>query len=361
MGLRDIFRKREQLVGIDIGATGIKLVELDLRGAMPRLVNVAMAPLSGDLFSNYAITRLDRVGEQLTQLLAAQGVSDRRVVTAVPGPSVFTKKIAVPRLKPAELAAHVQLEAGNFVPHKIDAVKLDYQVLGPRGKQELEVLVAAVKNEIIESYVDALGLAGLEAAVVDVDAFALQNVFELGYPEYRERTVALVNVGARYSCISICAQGRSLLIGDIPAAGRSITEALAAGLGVTFDVAEDLKRQRGGASPAATYGEVCARAVESVAAELNRQLTFLWSASGTGQPIDAVFITGGGADVPGFIESVTKKTGLPCAPLDPVRGIDVSSGCDPAIVGGLQSRIAIAVGLALREPGDRSVEYGVAA
>lgn len=356
MAIWDFLNRIEPLVTIDIGSSSIKLLELDLSGEKPKLVNLAVSPLDEEVFSNNMVTKSDIVSERIMALLEANNIGEQRVTIAMPGPSVFTKKIKMAKVPPAELAANVQFEAGSFIPHNIDAVKIDYHVVGESGKNQLDVLVVAVKNEIVNSFIECLSLSGLEAAVVDVDYFALQNCFELNYPEYVAETVALIDIGARYSSINICKDGESLFTGDIAVGGKLFTDAIADGLGVSQAEAEKLKRGNGGdASKKAEVADIVDRKVEYVASEFNRQLSLFWNASGAEDGIDRIMVTGGGALVPGLLQELSEKTGIECGIIDPVRGLEFGGDFDGDYVKDVSSVISVCVGMGMRQPGDKKV------
>jgi type IV pilus assembly protein PilM len=351
-----LFNKEESLVAVDIGASSIKLLELDVSTEPPTLVNVGIAPLTFDGFNNNLIARVPEVAEQITSLMEANGISDKRIAIAMPGPAVFTKKIKVPKMDIAELGPHIQFEAANFIPHNVNAVRLDYHILGESGKNHLDVLVAAIKNEIIDSFLDTFGAAGLEVAVVDVDYFAVQNMFELSYPELIESSVGLVNIGARYSSINICRDGESIFTGDIPVGGKVFTDSLAEGIGVSAEEAEALKRARDKSSPYyQMLKEILEKNIEYIASELNRHLSFFWNASGAEEGIDRILISGGGALVPGLPRALTDKTGIECSLLNPFRGVDHSGDFDSEYLKEIGPQMAVAIGLGLREAGDRVI------
>jgi len=351
--LKNFFRKKEYLISIDIGASGLKLLELDLSTDPPTLLNVGFQPVTGEIFSNNAITKPDKIAEQIAALLESNSVSDKRAVTAVPGPSVFTKKIKMQKMAPEELAANVQYEASNFIPHNIDAVRIDYHILGQSGKSQLDVLVVAVKNEIIDSFLSTLSLAGLETAVVDVDHFAVQNMFEMCYPEDLSKTVALINMGSRFAGINIVKSGNSLFTGDIPVGGKLFTDALVAELGVTAEVADKLKRSGGEDPQYPQAKEIVDKNVEYVASEFNRQLSFFWNASGAEDGIDKIVLCGGGALIPGLLQEIAEKTGIECVLADPFKAFSVGSSFDPKYLSELRPLMAVCAGMAMRQPGDR--------
>jgi type IV pilus assembly protein PilM len=352
--LQSIFRKNESLITIDIGSSGIKMLEVVHVGKVPTVVNFGYAPFITDVFSGNAITKVEVVGEILSTLIENKGGTDKRVATAVPGPGVFTKKIKVQKVSSKELAGNITLEASNIIPHSIDAVKLDYHIIGESGKNTLDVLVAAVKSEVIESYIESLARAGLETALVDVDHFALHNACELAYPEYKKETVAVINVGARYTSIGISAQGESLFTGDVPVGGKSFTEAIVSGLGVTSEVAEAIKKGRGGDPALALKAlEIISSHLESVTQEIARQLTFFWNASGANDAISRVVVFGGGALVPNFIEELEKRVGVTCERGDSLKGFSVSAEMAQDKLRDLKPLLGVCAGMALRQPGDR--------
>ncbi|MBN8550144.1 MAG: type IV pilus assembly protein PilM [Deltaproteobacteria bacterium] len=361
MDFKALLRRSESLISIDIGSSAVKMLELDTSGDRPKLLNIGIAPIVGEIFSNNTITKGEKIAEQITALLEANSVGDKRVCTAIPGPSVFTKKIKMAKMDPAELASNVQFEAGNFIPHNIEAVHLDYHVIGEAGKNQLDVLVVAVKNEILDSFLECFSYAGLEVAVADVDCFAVQNMFELGYPELTSKTVALVNIGARYASINICKNGQSLFTGDVPVGGKLFTDAIIEVMGVPADQAEALKRKKKTAGSSTAQNDAIAGAVqdildrniEYVASELNRQLSFFWNASGAEEQIDSIMLTGGGSLMAGLADELSEKTGISCSILDPLRGIEKGDGFDAAYLQEIAPLMSVAVGMGIRQPGDK--------
>ena len=214
MNLRGLFRKKVPFFGLDVGFTSAQCVEFDCSSNQPVLTRCLSVPFSSDVYSGYIIQNAEKAAEALSSVTASLIGLNCKGAVSVPGPSVFTKRIKVPKVSLNDLPSTIQLEAGNFIPHNLSAVKLDFHIYGSVGDQ-LDVLVIAVKNEVLDSYVDALRFAGLQAGIVDVDFFALQNIFELNYPEYREKNIALINIGARFSVVNICRKGESLIAGDM--------------------------------------------------------------------------------------------------------------------------------------------------
>lgn len=352
--LKGLVKKQEVLSAVDIGSSGIKLIEFDDRegGVISR---VGFAPLGGEVFTNYMLSQSERISEQLAELLQTHGVVDNRIATSVPGPSAFTKRVKTAQASLAELSTNIRFEAGNFIPHNIDNVRLDFHILGPTGKNQLDVLVVAVKNEVVDSILGCFGTIGLDVAVIDIDYYALQNCFERVYPEELSKCVALVNVGTKYSIVNICAEGQSLFAGDIQVGGRQFSEALSEILAVPLEQAELIKRGEDKKHSLESVMEALQPSVTEAAIELNRQLTFFWNASGAEAAIEKIYLSGGGALTPGLREVLAEKTGMPCEVLNPFRGMSLPTDADTAMLEAQAPVFAIALGVAMREAGDRDL------
>lgn len=356
MSLADLFNSKEELISIDIGESSIKILELDMGGGRPKLLNIGVTPLSQDVFVNNIIKAPETVSEQIHTWIEANRIGDKRIVTAMPSSNVFTKRITMQKMGINELSNNIQFEAGNFIPHNIDDVKLDYHIIGESSANDYDVLVAAVKNEIIDSYLEALTLAGLEVAVVDVDYFALQNAFELSYPEHFSNTVALINIGARYSSINICRSGDSLFTGNIAVGGKLFTEAIREETGLSFKESEALKKNLDTSHEYyALAQDVIERNLDFASSEINRQLSFFWNASGADGRIDQIVLTGGCSQLPGMREELQEKTGVDTSFLDPFKGLEIGTDFEAAYLEELKPYMAICVGMGLRQPGDKLI------
>ena len=352
--LKEYFKKPEPLVILDIGSTAVKMLEATPGAAVPEILNIAVAPFGEEVFNSNLISKPELVASKITQLLEENSVGEKRVVISLPAPTVFTKIITMQHLPYKELEASIQFEAGRYVPDSLDAVKIDYHVLGDSGKNNMEVLLVAVKNEILNSFLDCLFLAGLEAAVVDVDYFALQNAFELSYPEEIDNTVALINIGARFSCVNICKEGKTLYSGAISVGGNLYTTAIASGLGISEQDAEKLKRGNAvDVADQSKFKDILAEKTEQVASEFNRQLSLFWNASGIDEGIEKILVTGGGSLIPGLLDELTEKTGISCSYFDVFKGVEVGENFDLQGLEEIAPLMGICVGMATRQPSDK--------
>jgi len=360
MSILKLFKKRENLLGIDIGASSLKLVELQFSNGSPSLINYARVPLPADVFNSSILTKGDVVSDVLNHLLESNAIPERRVVTAMPSPSVFTKKVRMQKMGLEDLSTNIQFEASNFIPHNIDAVQLDYHVLGEVGKNQLDILVVAAKSEIINSYIDGIALTGLQTAIVDVDYFALQNAFEFCNPDEIEDTVALINIGNRYTSVNIVRNGESLFAGDISVATRQIQEALETALDLkSLEAAQVLTGEHSIPERQDEIDQVIAEQVDNFSNELNRQLSFFWNASGADDGIDKIYLSGGGAILSGMLEALSAKTGIESALLDCTKHLDYEDRFEQEYIDQLKPFMTICMGLALRQPGDKILPEGL--
>jgi type IV pilus assembly protein PilM len=218
----------------------------------------------------------------------------------------------------------------------------------------MEVLVVAVKKEIINSYTNAIRAAGLEPVVCDVDYFALENMFELNYdPPESGGPVALVNIGARYSSINILKEGRSTFTGDVPVGGVEFNDALIRQLGVSPEDADALKRGKAaGGVDAETAEPVIGSVTEFIVEEIQRALSFFWTAA-TDEPLGAVVLSGGPARMPGLSSQLKDRLECNVEVADPFRRLTIDGRVDRSLIEQCGPALAVAVGLATRRPGDK--------
>ena len=344
----------EPLVSIDIGSSKIKAMVIDVTGEKPRLIAAGITPTPAASIKNNVITDPKKVGAAIRSLIDANEIRTDKVCLAVPGPTAFTKKVTTAYSPLKDLDTNIRFEAGGYIPHNVNDVYLDYQVVASDGSSSMNVLLVAVKNDVVQSYLEAVSEAGLETAIVDVDFFALENMFELNYPETLSKTIAVIDIGARFSCVNILQDGKSLFTGDISVGGRLYNDALVETLGMEPAAAEEAK-MRGSAEGYDTgvIVETLDRTTEHIASELHKQLGFFWNAAATDRAIEAIFISGGSANAPGLLDSLSSLTGIDCTLVEPFKEIDWSENFDQQYLEEIKYTMGISVGLALRRTGDK--------
>jgi type IV pilus assembly protein PilM len=351
-----VFRRAKSLVGLDIGSSAVKAVELKPAGKGYKVSAFGSEPVPPDTIVDGAIIDGGAVAEAIRRLFGSQNIKTKEVAASLSGSAVIVKKITLPQMTEAELAESIYWEAEQYIPFDIQDVNLDYQILdkGDAGKNTMDVLLVAAKKEKIADYTGVIAQAGRSAVVVDVDAFALQNAYEVNYGIEPGKVVALLNAGASATNINILNGDQSVFTRDISMGGNAYTEALQKELSLPFDLANQLKR--GETVNGVTFDDArpVLRAVsENVLLEIQKTFDF-FKATAASERLDRIMLSGGASRAEGFTEMLTERFEAPVEPLDPfkrvgfdVKKFQVSSATDVA------PTAAVAVGLALRRVGDR--------
>jgi type IV pilus assembly protein PilM len=351
-----VFRKVKPVVGLDIGSSTVKAVELKAAGKGYRVAAFAAAPVPADAIVDGAIIDAGAVSEAIRKVFDNGAFKGKDVCASLSGNAVIVKKITLPVMTEAELSDSIQWEAEQYIPFDIQDVNLDYQILdpgtGPDARGNMEVLLVAAKKEKIGDYTSVIAQAGRSPVIVDVDAFALQNAFEANYDCKDSEVTVLLNAGASAININILQGGRSVFTRDISMGGNAYTEAVQKELDLPFDVADQLKR--GIPVDGATFEEaqpVLRAVTENVLLEIQKTFDF-FKATAASEQIDRVMLSGGASRVDGFHEMLQERFNAPVEGFDPFRTVmwDAKKLGDPAE---LASTAAVAVGLALRRVGDR--------
>ena len=348
------FRREEPYLSVDIGSSSAKVIEVTGYGGKLQLMNAAVLPVPSSAIQNNMVYESTAVAEVVRAARESHGMRARKVITAIPGPAVIIKRVTLPVQSFRELENTILFEAGNFIPEDLENVNLDYQITDylDDGKR-MEVLLVAAKKEIVSSYSETIRAAGLIPAIVDVDYFALENMFEVNYDSAPGRAIALVNIGARYSSINILKGGRSTFTGDVPVGGRDISEALVRDLGLAFDDAEAVKAGKAikKADPEQSAAVMNA-AASSLIEEIHHALSFFWTAA-TDETIDAIYLSGGVARMPELAPQLSERVGAPVEVANPFARVAFDAKLDLPNLQAQGAEFAVALGLATRRPNDK--------
>jgi type IV pilus assembly protein PilM len=349
--------KGKLAVGLDIGSSSVKLVQLREKRGRYALQAFGVAPLPPEAIVDGALMNSAAVVQAIHTLVSAQKVRNKDVAIGVHGHSVIIKKISVPRMSQEELDESMQWEAEQYIPFDVKEVHIDTQILGADDASgQMDVLLVAAKRDMIHDYTSVCAEAGLVATVVDVDAFAVQNAFELGHPATPGETVALINVGAAVTSLNVLADGVTTFTRDVAMGGNAFTEDIQKQLNVSHEEAEALKIGGQGESDAVVPHEVeriVQGVAEQLAGEVQRSLDF-YAATATGHPIARIYVSGGMARVPAVFRALEQRSGIPVEILDPLKAIERDERrFDPATIAAQAPIAAVAVGLALRRAGDK--------
>ncbi|HEY3930207.1 MAG TPA: type IV pilus assembly protein PilM [Candidatus Koribacter sp.] len=338
----------KSIVGLDIGSSSIKAVELKKSRNGLEVVHMAMEPLSSDIVVDSMIVDSGSVASAITKIFTESGIKTRAVATSVSGHSVIVKRIPMASMSDGELAGIIQTEAAQHIPFDISDVSIDYQILSDNGGSSMDVLLVAVKKEKILNYTNVLSLAGKSPAVVDIDAFALQNCYEYNYQPGPGATVALLNLGASVMNINIVKGATPLFTRDVSVGGHQYTDSLQKELDLSFDDAESLKlgKKVGTVSEDAKM-PILQQVTEIIVLEIQKTFDF-FRATATGEHIERIYLAGGSSQVPGLIEALRQEFSLPVEILNPFQRIEPPLGMGGDLADKNAGQMAIAVGLALR-------------
>jgi type IV pilus assembly protein PilM len=347
-------------IGVDIGSNSVKAVQLKQTGKGWKLVNFGIEPLPPQTIVDGAIMNQGAVVDAIKNLRALLKFSTKEVASAVSGHSVIIKKIKVPEMTKEELEDQIPWEAEHHIPFSKDDVEIDHQLLsgGPGQGGQMEILLVAAKKEIISDYGMVLREAKLQPVVMDVTAFTIQNAFEVNYAPEPGQNVAVINVGATLSTINIVNSGASAFTRDVNTGGNAFTEEIQKRLNVGQDQAEAWKIGGLGAGaqevlPQEVEG-VMAEVADQMAGKFQRSLDFFLS-SNSATSLTKVYLCGGTAKVVALQKSLQDKSHTPVEVLDPFRKLVIDEKkFDMAFLRDHAPEAAVAVGLALRRPGDKA-------
>ncbi|BCS33860.1 pilus assembly protein PilM [Luteitalea sp. TBR-22] len=352
-----LFRKQKPVVGLDIGSSAIKAVELKASGKGWKVVAFGVEPLPPDTIVDGAIIDGTAVADAIRRLFDRLGIKNKEVAASLSGNAVIVKKITLPAMTDAELSTSITWEAEQYIPFDIQDVNLDYQVLSRPPKAAagatMDVLLVAAKKETIADYTGVIAQAGKLPAIVDVDAFALQNAYEANYGT-RDAIVALLNIGASAININIVRGDQSLFTRDVPIGGNAYTEALQKDFQIAQESADLLKRgyPADGLDPTQT-GPSLQMVTEAVLLEVQKTLDFFRGTTGADH-IDLLMVTGGASQVAGLVEALQERLGYPVELLDPFKTVSFDAAkFGVPVLSEAAAAATVAVGLALRRKGDR--------
>jgi type IV pilus assembly protein PilM len=349
-----LFSRKIEPIALDIGSTFIKLVHLKGSERNFHLAKFGMIPLPPEVIVEGAVMDAGRVVDAIKELLATNKVRTKEAVISVSGSSVIIKRISVTDMTDEELAESIKWEAEQYIPFSIDDVNIDFQKLGPGAMEgQADVLLVAVKKDKINDYVNLVKEAGLEPVIMDVDAFALANMYELNY-DVGPGVAALLNVGATVMNINILKDGMSTFTRDITVGGNRYTDAIQKDFGLTYEDAERVKRgdDVDGVDREQASG-VISSVTEDIVAEIQRSFEFFRSTSGN-EKVEQVLLSGGCARVRNFSTILGERLEVPVEITNPFKNVRVDpKKFNPAFMEEAGPMAAVAVGLAIRRPGDR--------
>lgn len=352
-----MFGKKKDVVGIDIGSSSIKLVEIRESARGYQLTNFGIAELHPETIVDGAIMDTAAVVDAIGSLVSGLKVKVRDVITSVSGNAVRIQKISLPSMTKEELDESIQWEAEQYIPFDISDVNIDFQILDTLddGSGQMEVILAAAKKDVINEYVAVVSEAGLNVVIVDVDCFALENMFDVNYQFETGDIIALVNIGASFTNINIMKNGMSAFTRDIASGGNQYTEELQKRFSISYEEAETVKVGKGGKDISRDEMKKVIDQVSGdlVASEIQKTIDYFLSQGGH-NTVSKVYLSGGTSKTAGLPKIIADKTGIPIEIINPFANIDYNEKLfDAAYIQEIAPFGSVGVGLALRRVGDR--------
>lgn len=345
------------VIGLDIGTSSVKALELKQTGRGYQLVNFAMKPIQPQAIVDGAIMDANAIIDAIESLISEAKIRTNNVSMGISGHSVIVKKISLPEMSAEELEESIHWEAEQYIPFDIDDVNLDFQILEtaqPMEEGKMDVILVAVKKDKIDESVSLVIQGGLNPVVVDLEAFAMQNAYEINYDVEPGKNVALIDIGAGVMNINIIQEGGSVFTRDISIGGNQYTESIQKELNISYEQAESVKR---GETIEGVDQTMVRNVIESVsdnlAMEIQRSFDF-FRATASERDIQKIIISGGTALTRGLDEYISQRLEVPVIINNPFQNIIINEKkFDQSYLMEVAPMAAVVVGLALRRAGDR--------
>lgn len=339
------------LVGVDIGSSSIKVLQLGQSGSDYRIEAFALEPVPEGAVSEGSIADPDQVAELVRRAVKRSGSKARHCAMAVSGAAVITKIIHLSAdLSEEDIEAQIEVEASQYIPYPREEVSLDFEVLGPsaRNAELVEILLAASKTEHVDMRQEVAQLAGMTIQVVDVESYAIANAFDLvlkraGIDE--SETIGVLNMGSSASTLIAIRDNRTIYSREHSFGGQQLIEECMRRYGMDADQANFL--QRGETPPAGFEDELLEPFRQSVIQQISRALQF-YSSSSDYSGINTLYLTGGSASTPGLVEALGDEVGISCEVADPMEGMRLAPSIDAEALNRVRPALTTACGLALR-------------
>lgn len=349
-----LFKKKKEVIGIDVGSSSIKLVQLKDNKGSYQLLNTGIIPLPPEAIVDNSLMDSSSIAGGVKNLVSSLGIKVKDVACSISGNSVIIRKIVLPAMPQEELEDQISWEAEQYIPFDINDVNMDFQILSPDSNDpsKMNVLLVASKKDIINDYVAVFNDAALHLSVVDVDSFAVQNAFEINHDAARGEIAALINIGASVMNINVVKEGITLFTRDVQMGGNLYTEEIQKQLGLSRQEAETGKiliHETGNAQ----LIDLISKVNDSVTQEIRRSLDF-YNSTASDERITTVYVSGGGSKVYNLLTAISEKTGLPVDRINPFARLKYNEkDFDPEYLQEIGPLMAVPVGLAIRRIGDK--------
>ena len=352
-----MFTSKKDIVGIDVGSSAVKIVSLHESRGTFQLQSIGIMPLNPETIVDNTIMDSTAIVDAILNLLGALKIKSKRVATSVSGHSVIIRKISLPIMTDSELESSIQWEAEQYIPFDISEVNIDFQILGPdpADPSQMNVMLVAAKKDFVDDHTALFTESGLEPVVMDIDCFAVENMFDYNYGFVDDEVVALIDLGASATSVSVLRGDASIFTRDIQTGGNLLSEELQKRLGLSSGDAERAKlgeRSIADVDPD-SIDEILNEAIDNLAQEVQRSLDF-FAATSSDDSISKVYLTGGVSNSAKVREALEERLGIPAERVDPFRNVKIKDKeFDAEYLDAIGSMFSVAAGLAMRKVGDK--------
>ncbi|NDY71690.1 protein PilM [Desulfobacter hydrogenophilus] len=349
-----IFGKKDHLVGIDIGAAFIKVAELKMSKKGSTLHKFGIAKVPDGMIQDGRIIDMEGVAEIIRSLFQSQKIKEKNVALSTGGNSVVIKTISTSKVPDEELHRNIRAEAEQYIPYDIDDVNIDYQILGDseHSVEQMNVLLVAVRQDLVDEYVELIHMAGLNPVIIDVDAFALQNVYEILPDVDHERITLLLDVGASKTSLNILQNKNSMMMRDMTNGCDQLVAAVCERLEIDREKALQI-----------IMGEVDYPEFEQALGDLYEMVVSNWcsdicevvytfESSPGNAGVENIVVSGGGGFIDLLAEKLNSELKVAVSKINPFAGL-VSDSKELGELEAYQLLAPIALGLAMRRVDDK--------
>lgn len=350
-----LFGKKNHLVGLDIGSRSIKAGEIFEGKRGPTLKKFGMIDIPPGTIEDGVINDPEAVSDAIRQLFKTYNIKEQNVAVSIGGYSVIVKKINVQNMPEEQLQETIQFEAEQYIPFDISDVNLDFQILGEseHNPNQMSVFLVAAKKEMVNDYINLVNLAGLNPCIIDVEAFALQNIFEMNY-NGQEENIALIDIGASKTSLNILRGKNSVFMRDVALGCLQINQKIVSLVGCSLEEAEQLKQgeQQDKISPD-DLKNILSTVVSDWCTEIRRALDFFYSTYPEDQ-IARILLSGGGANIREFRQLLGAETSAHVEIINPFQNLAIDEDAfDSAYIQQIAPQATICMGLAIRKVDDK--------
>jgi len=345
-------KKQPPVLGLDISSTAVKLLELSHSGGRYRVESYAVEPLPLNSVVEKNISDIEAVGEAIRRAVKRSGSKTKNAAVAVAGSAVITKVISMPAsLSDEEMESQIELEADQYIPYPLEEVNIDFEIIGSSGRDDdrVDVLLAASRSENVDVRVAACEIGGLKSSVIDVEAYVMENAFELLADQIpdggADKTVAIVDIGATMTTLSVLHDKKIIYTREQVFGGKQLTEEIQRRYGLSYEEAGMAKRQ--GGLPDNYVPEVLEPFKEAMAQQVSRSLQFFFSSSQYNS-VDHILLAGGSASIAGVDDLIESKLGTNTSIANPFTNMSLSSKVKAQTLSNDAPALMISCGLALR-------------